>query len=313
MEDIKKTILDTLNERIASPLIGGYIISWILWNSKTVLILLSTKSVEEKYYFINYNIYHDNFHFFLSGMLAPLFFALFFIFIFPYPEKFVYRFWHTRKKELMDEKQKIDDQKLLSVGDSRKLKRRYLELELEFNESLEKKNNEIRNLKSIIAENEKNKLIEDGTNILSDLKAADGIDIEVNNEMELPKINIEKPRTESRISDISNGVIHTEDYRSIEQIRQSELQDKESEFKILFNINDKEMLILKTLYDNGKEELSKFEIQNLISEHLNWNMLKTKKIIEKFLKNKYVIEENMHTLNYILTPECIDKLVELYD
>jgi hypothetical protein len=156
MDDIKKSILNTLNERISSPLIGGYIISWILWNYKTVFVLLSTKSIEDKFYFINKIIYHDNLHFIVSGLFAPLIFSLFFIFAFPYPEKLIYKFWHRRKKELRDEKQKIDNEKLLTVAESRDLYEKTIKIESEYYENLEKKDLEIKKLKEIISKNNEN-------------------------------------------------------------------------------------------------------------------------------------------------------------
>lgn len=155
MDNIPKSILNTLNERISSPLIGGYIISWILWNNKTVFVLLSTKSVEEKFYFINYSIYHDNLHFILSGLITPLMFSLAFIFIFPYPEKVIYKFWHARKKELIDEKQKIDGAKLLTEEKSRELKRKIIGIEAEHDKEIEKLSLEIKELKEIIKYEEK--------------------------------------------------------------------------------------------------------------------------------------------------------------
>lgn len=274
MDDIKKSILNTLNERISSPLIGGYIISWILWNYKTVFVLLSTKSIEDKFYFINNIIYHGDLHFIVSGLFVPLIFSLFFIFAFPYPEKLIYKFWHRRKKELRDEKQKIDDEKLLTVAESRDLYEKTIKIESEYYENLEKKDLEIKKLKEIISNNDKNP-------------------IQIKNPVppESP-IPIKRPVPPKKI-DV--------------------LEKKESELKMKLNITDDELLLLKLILNKGIKDMNISMLTTLGVNHLNWNVYKSEKVVKDLINKKLVMERSQYnSAIWMLTEECINLLLKTY-
>lgn len=199
MESVKKSILDTLNERISSPLIGGFIISWIFWNYKTILIILSTKSVEDKFLYIDHIIYNNLQSFVLHGMLYPLITSLLFIFIFPYPEKLIYKYWHINKRKLKEVKQEIDSEIRLSKQESRDLLESIIKKESEYYENLEKKEKEIKNLKDIILRN-------DGIPKNDDIP-------KVNSSKEMISKNIIKPKKNTEIKESATNL--SEDEKNI--------------------------------------------------------------------------------------------------
>ncbi|MFA6139009.1 MAG: hypothetical protein WC667_13120 [Sulfurimonas sp.] len=306
MDEIKKSILDTINERISSPLIGGFIISWILWNYKTIFVLLSTKNVEDKFSYIDYVLYHDWLHFTFQGLILPLLTSIVFIFIFPYPEKWIYTFWYGHKKKLNDDKQKIDDKKLLSEEESRDIRRKHLKLEIEFNKEIDEKDTEIKHLKEIIAENEKNS-VENKT-------------VEEDMELAKKKYRIEQEARESVEEDDRNAEVerHFEEEEKINSNEQknevNKFTEKENNLKIIFNINNDELSILRIIYDEGIQNIDSTMLVNKAIVKLKWNKYKAEKIIKDFIGNQLIfLKSKMYNGYYDLTEDCIEELIKTYE
>lgn len=64
-----------------------------------------------------------------NGLLMPLLITLAYIFIIPYPAKFVYSFWKNKQKEIQEIKQKIDDETPLTKEQSKKIRQDFKKLE----------------------------------------------------------------------------------------------------------------------------------------------------------------------------------------
>jgi hypothetical protein len=80
MKEIINSILDSTKERLKNPLLGSFVISWVIFNWKPIFyMILSNESIENKIDFISecYSSMYFNFWF-------PLFFSIFYIVIFPY-------------------------------------------------------------------------------------------------------------------------------------------------------------------------------------------------------------------------------------
>lgn len=159
MEDLIKSIKAHLYDKATSPLFGTFAISWLIWNYKFVLVLFSSLPVDERIDYISTFLYPCLSSYFLQGALYPLFTAVVFIFIYPYPAKFVYSFTRKQQKELRKIKQEIEDETPLTIEESRKIRRDMTNLELEFERELERRDSEIQRLKDIIDEH-KNVLTE---------------------------------------------------------------------------------------------------------------------------------------------------------
>lgn len=151
-DDLAKTVKAQLYERVSSPLLGAFTISWLAWNYRFVLVILSSMPVADKFTYIDSNIFNSYQNIFLQGTLYPLFTTLSLIFIYPFPAKFVYEFWRKRQRELKEIQQHIDDETPLTREEARELRHETLNTRLEFEQELERRSGEITRLKEAIKE-----------------------------------------------------------------------------------------------------------------------------------------------------------------
>ena len=80
MKDFIKKILETSKDRLKNPLVGSFILSWLVFNWKGVLVVLfSSKSIEDR---ISYVAKED--YSILLLLWLPLLMALFYVVILPY-------------------------------------------------------------------------------------------------------------------------------------------------------------------------------------------------------------------------------------
>lgn len=152
LSDLAKTVKAQLYERVSSPLLGAFAISWTAWNYRFVLVLVSSMPVAEKFAYIDSNIFDSYKNIFLHGTLYPLLTTLSLIFIYPVPAKFVYEYWRKRQRELKEIQQRIDDETPLTREEARELRHETLNARLEFEQELERRSVEITRLKETIKE-----------------------------------------------------------------------------------------------------------------------------------------------------------------
>lgn len=146
-EDLVKAVQQHVADRLVSPLFGAFAVSWGLWNYKFIVILLSEEPVRRSFEMIDTLAYPHSWSFVVIGLVFPLLTALAYIFLYPYPAKFVYEFTRARQKELLDIKRKIEDETPLTVEESRRLRMELVRAEQSFYEQLEKKDQEIGRLR----------------------------------------------------------------------------------------------------------------------------------------------------------------------
>ncbi|MCK4738737.1 MAG: hypothetical protein KAT46_02205 [Deltaproteobacteria bacterium] len=145
--DLVKTIRENLHERISSPLLGAFIISWSVINYRFFMVVFSSESVTEKFTLIDTQIFSDPDTYLLYLIYYPLLSTLCFIFIYPLPASFAYWFWKIYQEQLAKVRQKIEGKALLTLDESMELKNKFSKLEGEYIESLERKDREIERLK----------------------------------------------------------------------------------------------------------------------------------------------------------------------
>lgn len=151
-DEFLKSIRSQLYERAVSPLIGSIVISWALWNYKFILLIVSGVSITEKYRIIDQVLFSTWQQTYLVGLLYPLITSLLYIYAYPYPAKYVFQFSRTRQKEIANIKRQIEDEALLTVKESRAIRREIYTLEEELQKDLERKDSEIERLKLDIEE-----------------------------------------------------------------------------------------------------------------------------------------------------------------
>lgn len=149
MDEIIKSIKAHLYERTTSPLFGTFAFSWGVWNYKFLMVLLSSGAVTDKFQIIDNVLYADIRTFWLYCIVYPILTSIGFIFIYPYPAKFVYTFVRNRKKELIKIRQKIEDDTPLTQEEARKIRRDTAELQLRYEEDLERARDENERLREL--------------------------------------------------------------------------------------------------------------------------------------------------------------------
>lgn len=121
-EDLQKEIKSQLYDRVRSPLTGGFIVSWCFWNWRIIFTLFSELEYSAKIAELNFLIDSSGW-WHIRLWLFPLITALFYIFVYPYLAKIPYQFSETRKKELKEIKQKIEDETPITQEEANRLRR----------------------------------------------------------------------------------------------------------------------------------------------------------------------------------------------
>lgn len=154
LEETNRSVLDYLRDRTTSPLLGAFLISWAIWNYKCVLALLSYIPLEEKIAFIEGTLYTEWLLNVIYLFLGPLTTSVLFLFLYPYPAAKVFEFWRKKQKELRDIKQQIEEESLLTLEESKRIRRQVIEIQSDYEEQLRKNQQEIENLKEALTESQ---------------------------------------------------------------------------------------------------------------------------------------------------------------
>jgi predicted transcriptional regulator len=122
ISDLYKDIKIQLYERATSPLLGSFVISWCLWNYKLLLVIVSSGNALEKIAYINGVLYPDYQSFGLYGILGPLLTTLFFIYLYPIPARYVFKYTREQQAKTKVIQQQIEDNTPLTQKESREIR-----------------------------------------------------------------------------------------------------------------------------------------------------------------------------------------------
>lgn len=147
-EDIYKSTKQNIIERLSSPLIGSFVVAWGLWNYKFLVILFSNAGVTQTFNLVEKIAFPDATTIVLKGAVLPLATAILYIFIYPYPALKVYEFTLQRQRASNEVRQKIEDETLLTLEESRVIRANAIAREKELEESIDRLNKEISTLKA---------------------------------------------------------------------------------------------------------------------------------------------------------------------
>ncbi|MFY4786945.1 hypothetical protein ACOTVV_04385 [Aliarcobacter butzleri] len=177
MKDIINSFKAHLYERTSSPLIGAFIFYWIICNYKLIMIIFDGEmKLNEKFDLIKtiypqekitlWNGFDIYYQILLgNGLLIPLIITLIYILLLPYASNYIYSLWIKHQNDL----KKRSNEKVLTKKEFGDLQRRFTELELSFDDTFSKKDNEITQLKKILIEkDEYNLKLEKEINLLKD-------------------------------------------------------------------------------------------------------------------------------------------------
>ena len=153
-EDIVKSIKAALYDRTTSPLFGALAVSWSLWNYKIFVVLFSGMTAPEKLAYIQNSLYGDSWDRALFWVIGPIVTALVFLFLYPYPAKWVFRFWRRRQKELRDIRQEIEDATPLTIEESRRIRRQIIDIQAEHDREIARRSEELERTKQALTDRE---------------------------------------------------------------------------------------------------------------------------------------------------------------
>lgn len=150
MKDIINSFKAHMYERTSSPLLGAFIFYWIIFNYKFLIILFSDLKPIEKFNEISTNVYPSWIEQYGCGLALPIIATLLYILYFPKISNKIHEKWIEHQNEL----KKISNKRVLTYEEYGDFQRRFTELELSFDETFSKKDNEIINLKNSIDKKE---------------------------------------------------------------------------------------------------------------------------------------------------------------
>jgi hypothetical protein len=137
----------SLVERFDSPFMGSFVVAWVLWNYRFIVILFSDNTVLTTFQLIEDVAFPDFWTTTRRAIIFPALTSAVYIFAWPYPSRWISAFVSRRQKELNDMRRKISEDELLSVEESRKLKSDFRKIEGSYYEALDRKDREIARLR----------------------------------------------------------------------------------------------------------------------------------------------------------------------
>lgn len=154
-DEVTKSILSNIQDRAVSPLFGAFVISWSLWNYKFILAILAFIPLAEKISFIEQVLYPDLWESILLLGAGPLLTSLAFLFCYPYPARLVFRFWRQKQKELRDIRISIENESLLTLEESKRIRRQIIEIQTDYDQQIRKLVDELDRYKSELTSKDK--------------------------------------------------------------------------------------------------------------------------------------------------------------
>ncbi len=150
LDELLNSAKQSLLERLASPLLGGFAVAWCVWNWKFLIIVLSSNTVTQTIALVDKIAFPDLTCIATRGFLYPLLSALFYVFLYPYPARVVYEFTLPRQREVNATRQRIADETPLTLEESRALRGEFVERERKHSEQIRSLNEEIGRLNAIL-------------------------------------------------------------------------------------------------------------------------------------------------------------------
>lgn len=126
LDDLIKGVREYISDRFMSPLGAALLTSWCGWNYKFILIALSGEPVIRKLHLIRM-VYQDSSWTLL--LLGPAATAAIYLFLFPYPSRWVYAFTLSRRRDALDTLREIEKQTPLTKEESQALRDRFTQIE----------------------------------------------------------------------------------------------------------------------------------------------------------------------------------------
>lgn len=122
LDDLTKEIKAQLYERVKSPLFGAFALSWVAWNYRPLLAVTSGMTFQEKLTYLD-SLYPSTLSWLTCSLGAPLLTAVLFLLAYPYPARWIYRYWANQHKELKKVQQEIEDETPMTQEEAKALRK----------------------------------------------------------------------------------------------------------------------------------------------------------------------------------------------
>jgi hypothetical protein len=152
MDDLIKSFKAQMYDRVTSPLLSSFLISWAAWNHRLFFALLSDLKLAEKFKYIDDFLYPTWFEVLGRGLFFPLGVALLLIYAYPIPARRVYQYVMAEQKKLRSIQRQIEEETPISEEKARELRAKLRDAEEIFDRKLSERDELIRDLKAELAE-----------------------------------------------------------------------------------------------------------------------------------------------------------------
>lgn len=154
MKDILDAAVGQFRERLSSPLMASFLISWPIWNYKFVLIFFSDMKPYVKFSYISSQVYPDFWHGAFYGVAGPLLTACFYVGFYPfivYGSEAISN-WHRVRLER--QRIKNNEETPLSAEQAKKLRQDFREQTKKYDADIDEAHERIKALKIEFAASE---------------------------------------------------------------------------------------------------------------------------------------------------------------
>ncbi len=152
MKDLGRELKLQFQERLGSPLIGSFVISWALWNHRLLFVLFSDLPVRARFEFIDTVLYPDGLTILRKAIIAPGVFALLYIYLYPIVAQFINKSWLPRQVKLKEQSDMFLSGRLLTPEEGEKIINEARRIRSEAREEIRKVYLELENIRKPAAE-----------------------------------------------------------------------------------------------------------------------------------------------------------------
>lgn len=145
-EELGRSLTLYINEKIKSPLAGGFVLAWLVINHKVVMLIFSATAIQTKYYIISQTLYPDGFEKYAYLFVYPLLSSITFLLVYPYPSRWAYMYSTYQQNKNSKVQEEYEKDARLTVEQSRKLRQQILDIQNEYYEKLDRNELEVKAL-----------------------------------------------------------------------------------------------------------------------------------------------------------------------
>lgn len=114
-----KTLNSFVEDRLVSPLMGTFALSWCFWNYKFLVILFSDADVSTTFALLKSVSFPDLSAVIVNGVVYPLGTTMAYLYLYPFPAAWVLEQWKKTQLKLTTIRRKYDDEAPASQADLR--------------------------------------------------------------------------------------------------------------------------------------------------------------------------------------------------